>query len=561
MRPTAEVGLFVNSGGDKLVSKKYEQYLASLVEEYLPKHYSSEEVDIILDTPESELPLTGSKGLRKLLAAEDIEFFARAYFPDYLEYAVPKFHREMYRMMQDLAKSRGGKKIAIAAPRGHAKSTLWSLIFPIWCALYKKKKFIVVFSASSAMAIKIFESLKNELESNEYLLEDFKDVKGTIWKVDEVHLKNGCVIMARGSGGAVRGIRYKNYRPDLVILDDIEDDEEVKSPEQRRKKKDWFDRAVSYLGDEKTDITIIGTILHYDSLLNNIFKKGRFKTKKYKGIIKWSNSKLWEKWQEIITNLEDERREEKAKDFFKKHKQEMLAGTQVIWPERISYYDYQLQIVDTGILAFNCEIQNEPLDETNAWILDKDFHYYDDKDLPDLKECVVKAALDPSLGKSDKADPSAIVTIAQDKNGYLYVVESDAKIRRPSQIIQDLIEKQKRFNYQEVYVEAVQFQDLLADDLRKESAKAGVYINVVTEPKPTGDKETRIKSLEPMIRNGYVKFGKNQQSLIQELIFLGMWKHDDQADALHMAVQLFTQRQSQSKHTLMPMISGVKTNW
>lgn len=87
---------------------------------------------------------------------------------------------------------------------------------------------------------------------------------------------------AIGSGKKVRGRRHRNWRPDLIVLDDIENDENVNTPEQRRKLKNWFDKAVSKAGDTYTDIMYIGTILHYDSLLNNVLQNPRYKTKKYR---------------------------------------------------------------------------------------------------------------------------------------------------------------------------------------------------------------------------------------------------------------------------------------
>ncbi len=41
---------------------------------------------------------------------------------------------------------KNGKRIAIAAPRGHAKSTILSLIFPLWCIISQRKRFIIIVS-------------------------------------------------------------------------------------------------------------------------------------------------------------------------------------------------------------------------------------------------------------------------------------------------------------------------------------------------------------------------------------------------------------------------------
>ena len=114
----------------------------------------------------------------------------------------------------------------------------------------------------------------------------------------------------------------------------------VNTPEQRRKLKNWFDKAVSKAGDTYTDIMYIGTILHYDSLLNNVLQNPRYKTKKYRAVISEAvNTKLWDEWESIYTNLFNENHEEDARTFYEAHKEKMLLGAEVLWEEKLSYYD------------------------------------------------------------------------------------------------------------------------------------------------------------------------------------------------------------------------------
>ena len=88
--------------------------------------------------------------------------------------------------------------------------------------------------------------------------------------------------------------------------------------------------------------------------------------------------------------------------------------------------------------------------------------------------------------------------------------------------------------------------------------KKGTYI--VTEPKPRGDKHARIKGqLQPLIINGYLKFHKSQKSLIENLIYLGSLKYDDEAESLQMVCALFTQMETDFVHSMMPDITGVST--
>ena len=560
-------GFFVVLGGGCM---DYEQYLADLIFEYLPKHFTEEQIQEMADRPIRDkagniishgLPLTGPYGLRKQLGDIDYEFFGRAYFPEYCSLPPCEFHHEQYAEMRRIEKSGGGETVIIAAPRESAKSTSWNTIYTANNAVYGKKHYIVLISDSSEQAIDDLKQVKTALEENEYILEDFGKLKGqTTWKTDAILLKNDVLIVAKGSGKKVRGIKHKQYRPDLIILDDIENDENVRSPDQRKYLMNWFNKVVMNAGSKKTDVVVIGTILHYDSLLNNLLQKPGYRTKKYKAVIKDNDSPLWIDWKDIYTDKSNPNNVEDAYKFFLEHKEEMEAGSEVIWPQAKDIYYYKRKLIDLGPAAYNSEYQNEPIDPDTAWITPDDFQYYEY--LPDLSECIIKGALDPSLGKNEKSDLSSICTMARDKNGYLYVVETDARRRSPDQQILDIFDKQIRFNYQEFYIEGVAYQEYFAGNVQKASAKNGTYLNIVTEPKPRGDKHSRIKAqLQPMIINGYIKFHKSQQSLIEGLIYLGSLKYDDEPEALQMVAALFHQVQTDFEHTLMPDICGVSVNW
>ncbi len=541
----------------------YEQYLINLTFEYLDIHFPPEEVEKIL----AENPLTGTKGIRRLLGAIDYEYFARAYFPDYCFHAPCQFHHEQYREMRWIEKNAGGIKEIIAAPRESAKSTIWNTIYPTHQTVYKKRHYIVIISDSSTQAEDDLKKIKNTIEENEYILEDFGNLKGKdTWKTDAILTKTGVLLIARGSGKRIRGIKHKHYRPDLIILDDVENDENVQSPDQRAKLMNWFDKVVTKAGSNYTDIIMIGTVLHLDSLLYNLLtKRPGYRTKIYKAVIEDSKSPLWIDWEKIYTDLSNKNRADDAREFFEANKEEMTAGVELIWPEAKDIYYYREALINEGPAAYNSEFQNNPVDENNMWVTKEDFQYYDDEGssgLPDLDICVVKGALDPSMGKNEKSDLAPICTVARDLNGYLYVVESDACRRNPDKQIEDIFTKHEKYNYREFYIEDVAFQAYLASNVQKASAKNGTYINIVTEPKPKGDKHARIKGqLQPMIKNGYIKFSVKQKSLVMGLIYLDFGKYDDEPEALQMVCALFSSFNKEFTHSMMPDITGINTKW
>ena len=165
-------------------------------------------------------------------------------------------------------------------------------------------------------------------------------------------------VEAIGSGKKIRGRRHRNWRPDLFVLDDVENDENVNTPEQRRKLKSWYDKAVSKAGDTYTDIMYIGTVLHYDSLLSKVLANARYRTKKYRAVISWAaNQSLWDEWERIYTNLFDADHRENARTFYEANQEAMLEGTQVLWDEKFTYYDLMEMKVSEGMASFNSEMQ------------------------------------------------------------------------------------------------------------------------------------------------------------------------------------------------------------
>ena len=398
--------------------------------------------------------LTGQKGLRRQLAAFDLEYFGRAYLSHYFVNPSPAFHKELdevwingvmkgmnpLEQAKRISRMEGCRK-AIQAPRGHAKTTTFTFKDSLHASLYGYKHYIILLSDSSEQAEGFLAGIKDEIEENGAIREDFGNQKGKVWKSSVILFDNGTKIEAIGSGKKVRGRKHKQWRPDLMLCDDLENDENVATPDQRRKLRNWYYKAVSKAGDTYTDIVYIGTLLHFDSLLANVSKNPEYDTRKYRGVIQFAeNTQLWDAWEAIYTDLENPDHKADALAFFKANEAEMLKGTKVLWEEKNSYYKLMVDRVSDGEAAFNSEIQNDPIDPESCAFNEEWFDYYDDegKIPPDFSDprFLFVGGNDPSLGKNKKSDTSAIITVAKDvRSGYLYVALADIEKRKPDQII------------------------------------------------------------------------------------------------------------------------------
>lgn len=507
--------------------------------------------------------LLGVNGLRKELAAFDLAYFGRAYLPHYFKRNSPQFHQELDDIWTEGVlkgqnphfKSKqiermNGTRHAVAAPRGHAKSTNLTFKDTIHAVLYQYKHYILILSDSSDQAEGFLEDIKTELEENANIIMDFGIQKGKTWKTGQIITKTDIQLDAIGSGKKVRGRKHRNWRPDLIVLDDIENDENVNTAEQRRKLLSWFTKAVEKAGDTYTDIIYIGTILHYDSLLNNILTKNpRYQRKKYQAVIQDAeHTALWDEWERIYTNLLNEEHEQDAHTFFEANKKEMLQGTKVLWEDKWSYYDLMVMKVSEGVASFNSELQNEPIDPENAAFNEEWFDYYEPDEMDfSSDEFVLIGANDPSLGKNKKSDTSSIINLALSlKTGYMYVVEASVEKRKPDVIIDDVIEMSKRNKrdltkgFYKFGVETVQFQYFFKEIMVDRARKTGEYIPV-EEIQSSVNKDLRILSLQPLIKNKYIKFNRNHKALLEQLKEYPMGKNDDAPDGLQMAVNLAMQ--------------------
>lgn len=541
--------------------KNNEEYQTKLFEEYVLRgsdHH--EERKKLNERYLSGEELMGEHGLRKELAAFDMSYFGRAYLPHYFIRKSPHFHEELDEIWsRGVMKGRNplkeakvisrlkGSRQVVAAPRGHAKSTNFTFKDSLHAILYAYKHYILILSDSSEQAEGFLDDIKTELEDNANIIMDFGSLKGDkAWRTGVILTKTDIKAEAIGSGKKVRGRRHRNWRPDLIVLDDIENDENVNTPEQRRKLKNWFDKAVSKAGDTYTDIMYIGTILHYDSLLNNVLQNPRYKTKKYRAVIsEATNTKLWDEWEGIYTNLFNENHEEDARTFYEAHEEEMLLGVEVLWEEKLSYYDLMEIKVSEGTASFNSELQNDPIDPESATFNPEWFDYYE-PELVDFSspEFVFVAANDPSLGKNKKSDTSSIINLAlSTKTGYMYVADASVERRKPDVIIDDVFEMNRRLkrDYKKGFykfgVEVVQFQYFFKEVMAAKSAEEGEYIPI-EEIQSTVNKVLRIESLQPVIKNKYLKFNREHKTLLKQLQEFPMGKNDDAADGLQMAVQL-----------------------
>lgn len=253
--------------------------------------------------------------LRKEIGRNSLLQFGKTYFPQYITHKSCAFHEEICDVLMVMSKERDGR-FALAAPRGHAKSTVVSFLYVIWSICYSKEHFILILSAIANQAEKLLSSVSTALETNRLLREDFPEVFDpkekvkTKWTQEEIVTPNNIMVAARSVGQDFRGIKHDQYRPTLVILDDVDGDKNTYNAASREKVFNWFTSTALKAKDAKVaNIVAVGTLFHIDSLLSRLTKKEEFpnwQKRIYKAVIEFSPRKdLWQKWGNVLFNRGD----------------------------------------------------------------------------------------------------------------------------------------------------------------------------------------------------------------------------------------------------------------
>lgn len=507
---------------DKLTRQQFENGLAELTAKLRQRVESRAEG---WDTSDSAI------ATRRLASMQSFRAFATTYFPHYTSKEPGGMHLWLMDEFQRVVDNGVGDHVAVAAPRGHAKSTLITQLGTLWCIVTGRKKYPVIVMDALEQALPMLETIKVELEFNGRLQSDFPEAcgRGRCWQTAVIVTANGAKIEVFGSGKKIRGRRHGPYRPDLAIGDDLENDENVESPRQRDKLLAWINKSLLSLGaaDDSLDVFIIGTVLHYDAVLARLLQNPLWQARVFRAIEQWpDNMDLWDQWEEILLN----QGRDEALLFYQLRKPEMTAGAKICWPGGTSLYMLMLKRARDGHATFDSEQQNDPVSGDDApfracitfWV-------------SRLGEWIFYGAADPSLGKSGSSrDPSALLIGGYNRfTGVLDVVEALIKKRLPDRIISDVIELQRQYNCQLWLVENVQFQEFLRTELVKRSSALGVPVPA-RGVSPSADKILRIESLQPHFANGLIRLHASQHTLISQLKHFPRADHDDGPDALHM---------------------------
>lgn len=405
--------------------------------------------------------------------------FCKTFFPESFSGPMTSVHDEIFELTDSEEKF-----IAIAAPRGIGKTTIARTKAAKYI-LYQDKFFLPYISKSHDAALLQTENLKRDITTNNEIKKIFGlakpqhlpgDFQETFSKKTWVAYQS--LIMPRGYGQQIRGLVFNNKRPDIFIIDDLEDDDLIDNPEYRKKLKEWFHGslmgAVSQFNHDYRFI-YIDTLKHEDSLLQDLMDSPQ-----------WVSKRL-----------------EICDDNLKSNVPELHSDEDI--KKKYDYYQSQ------GLLdVFYREFRNLPVAGSDAVFKREYFKTYDPTELINNKSIEYVVICDPAKTVKLHSADSAIVGIGIDtKNHKLYVVDIDAGKFYPDELYDKMLNMVQRLGAHVLAVEDTSLHEFIQQPIKNEVIKRNLKIELIWLKARAGDKDIkgkykRIAALAPYYRMGSI---------------------------------------------------------
>jgi hypothetical protein len=317
--------------------------------------------------------------VKKAAKRHDILAWGKAAMPE--KFSLP-FCQDLHGYM---VKTRGSAISSLKAPRGFAKTIIGCHLIPIYQALVEPRmfNFYLNVQANEEKSLSVNRSIKQDLEDNEVLRLVYGSQITGRWTDQEFLLQNGVVFKSVGAGVSLRGLQFRNRRPDAVIVDDIYNEDDVYSREATRKKNDWLKGTLYKIlsKSRQSSFHVQGTAINKSDILTEM-----------------------EKWPGCV-----------SKTF-----SAITESEKSLWPELYTMQELSEDKIRMGTVIYNREMMNKCQDDTEAlvkstWLQDWE---YDPKIRWSQRSMEVRITgsilgCDPSTGSSETGDPAGFCVVVE----------------------------------------------------------------------------------------------------------------------------------------------------
>jgi hypothetical protein len=406
------------------------------------------------------------------LTAELVESFSGIFLsPRYdMPRPTPDFHR---RAWAEYCSSYS--QVVCVAPRDHAKSTALTFDYILAETLFRRSSYVILIGSTEENAAEQLSNIVEEIRENDDLRAEFgiSEIERDSRTDLIVRMDDGqrWRVLARGAEQKIRGKMWNGKRPDLVVCDDMEDDEQVENRDRRSKFRRWFFRAAKQALSKKGRIRVHGTILHEDSLLSRLLK-----------------NKIWRSL------------------FFKAH-QGFDDFSEMLWPERWTEDDLRQRrqefIEDGDAAGYSQEFLNDPFDNSEAFLRRDDFIPMSDLDYDEPK--ILGAAADFAVSKADLANRTSFTVGGKCERNLLHFLDFRAGRWDTTEWIDEMFSIQRRWEPETFWVEGGVIWKSIEKVIYEEMRRRNLFLNIQVVT-PVKDKAARGTSLRKRHRAGATRW-------------------------------------------------------
>ena len=452
---------------------------------------------------------------------QDMLLFGRMIMPNMFTEESPKFH---YDITKEILGD-NGNQLNIIAPRGHAKSSIVAGVYPLFHLMFTPGvKVIVLVSRTQQHAVKLLGTIKDVFEYSEefrYFFGYWGQHSARKWTNTEIELKDGSVIICKGTGQQIRGIKHGNQRPTLLILDDPEDENNTKTAEAMEFNLRWLlQSGVPSLDPLRGKICVIGTPQHQRCLVETLKDMVGWNTLEFRPNLE-KNISLWPQvWP--IEKLVQKKKEldsiNRLSVFYREYLCQIVGDEDNLFrPDDFRYYEGSIETDPAGLSTLILtNLNGEAVDER--------------------RPVNIFTGVDPASSTKKTADFSVIFNIALDEHNNRFVLPYYRKRATPLALADAIITNFKLYRSTKTRIESVGYQEMLRQYIKEQSERLGLFIpGLEVKENPRTSKSYRLESLQPLFANHKIFMTKQQLELEDELMLYPRARNDDLLDGLFYA--------------------------
>jgi len=508
--------------------------------------------------------LFGYHGLAWQLGRMSLEFFCMyflqdTFFPKENNVAAPiaDVHRDIWNSIQDSIIGNSNNQKGWILPRGTGKSAFGTYATACWCHAYGFKKYTLICSDIGSTAEKFIKDIKNTFLENSYIKQAFgvllndKD-KRYICNSTQLEFINKTFIEAVSSTSSIRGRKYGNNRPDLIILDDFQSIEDCRTDEARQKKWNRYANDIKFAVQKPvirngktvkrgTTLIALGTLQHKECFYSRLMKQPTWKFENEKGVLiddidTYFNTGLWGKFKNILFDFKNTEHLEDAKEFYYQHEEEMQFP--LLWDEFWDCLDMAMSYYENPA-SFKQEVQGDVNSIGEKWF--KTVVTETREEIETHSFIKTMLLVDPASTSGTKSDYSAYLVGSEGENNLKYARKAElAKINARTDFdkyIDHAIELLKIYSdITHVYIEKNTFNgadaNLLENKINADNILRVRNIEIINEMQRK-NKDDKISTIIPYMNKGQIIFAEEDQDFIDQILDFRGQKfslHDDAPD-------------------------------